>query len=216
MDGKSLEMLEFPKVREILAGLTSFSASRELALSLRPSCDVALIVRLLGESAEARRLLSLEPDFSIRGALDIREAARMAARGKMLEPQVLVDVQMTLAAIRYVRNGVRKRDQELPLLWEIASGLVELPHLEDEIAASISPTGEVLDSASPRLADLRARIKDAQQQLVERLEAIGKSPRGRRALQDSYVTEREGRYVLPLKADFRREIRGIVHDVSHD
>ena len=214
-DDGSLEMLEFPKVREILAGFTAFSASRELALSLRPSCDAAQIMRLLGESAEARRLLSLVPDFSIRGALDLREAARMAARGKMLEPQVLVDMQMTLTATRYVRDVVGRLVNEVPLLWDIAAGLVELPYLVDEIVGSISPSGEVLDSASPRLAELRSRIREAQEHLVERLEAITKSPRGRRALQDSYVTEREGRYVLPLKADSRREIWGIVHDVSN-
>ena len=131
LDDKSLEMLEFPKVREILAGFTAFSASRDLALSLRPSYEAAPIVRLLGESAEARRLLSLVPDFSIRGALDLREAARMAARGKMLEPQVLVDMHVTLIATRYVRDTVARHANEVQLQWDIAAGLVELPYLVD-------------------------------------------------------------------------------------
>src|SRR4030042_1919908 len=82
MDNKSLEMLEFPKVREILAGYTSFSASKQLALSLQPSASPTFISQLLKQSAEARQLLSAQSEFSIRGALDVREAAKAAARDR--------------------------------------------------------------------------------------------------------------------------------------
>ncbi len=215
MDEKSVEVLEFAKVRQILAGFTSFSASRHLALNLEPSSDPALISRLLGQSAEARRLLSLQPDFSIRGALDVREAARMAARGKVLEPQQLVDIQDTLAAARNLRTNLGKLAKELPLLWDIAHQIVELTSLEEEIGRSISPTGELLDSASTRLATLRRQLKETHQQLLDRLESIIKSPRGRRCVQEAFVAEREGRYVIPLKAEFRKELKGIVHDVSN-
>jgi DNA mismatch repair protein MutS2 len=202
-------------VREILAGFASVPASQELALSLLPSSDHTLISQFLQRSAEARRLLSLEPDFSIRGVLDVREAVHMAARGKVLEPHVLVDIQATLAAARYVHTGLRKLSNELPLLWSIAERIVELPSIEDEVSRSISATGEVLDSASQKLASLREQLKETQQQLLDRLQSIMRSPRGRKALQSSFITERDGRYVLPLKAEFRRELRGIVHDVSN-
>jgi len=215
VDEKSLEMLEFPKVRDILAGFTSFSASRQLALNLQPSSNIALISRSLSRSAEARRLLSLEPDFSIRGALDVRDVVVMAARGKVLEPQSLVNIQATLAAARQVRANLRKLAEKLPLLWEMADQIVELPSIEEEIGRSFSVTGELLDSASPKLASLRNQLKETRQQLLDRMESIIKSPRGRRALQSSFITEREGRYVLPLKAEFRKELKGIVHDVSN-
>ena len=215
MDEKSLEMLEFPKAREILAGFTSFSASRHLTLNLQPSSNPTLISQLLRQSAEARRLLSLEPDFSIMGALDVRESARMAARGKVLEPQFLLDIQATLAASRNLRTNLGKLAKELPLLWGIAEQIVELPSLEDEIGRSISAAGELLDSASTKLANLRHQLKDTQQQLLDRLESIIKSPRGRRCVQEAFIAEREGRYVIPLKAEFRKELKGIVHDVSN-
>jgi len=215
VDEKSLEMLEFPKAREILAGFTSFSASRHLALNLQPSSNPTLISQLLRQSAEARRLLSLEPDFSITGALDVRESARMAARGKVLEPQFLLDIQATLAASRNLRTNLGKLAKELPLLWGIAEQIVELPSLEDEIGRSISAAGELLDSASTKLANLRHQLKDTQQQLLDRLESIIKSPRGRRCVQEAFIAEREGRYVIPLKAEFRKELKGIVHDVSN-
>jgi DNA mismatch repair protein MutS2 len=215
MDDKSLEMLEFPKIREILAGYTSFSASRELALSLQPSSNPNHISTLLRQSSEARQLLIQQPDFSIREALDVREVTQMAAKGKVLEPQTLLQIQATLAAARYVRNNLRKLSQELPSLWETAEQLVELPSLENEIGRCINPSAEVMDSASPRLSELRRGLRETRQQLLQRLEAIIKSPRGRRFIQEGFISEREGRYVIPVKAESRKEIKGIVHDISN-
>jgi DNA mismatch repair protein MutS2 len=215
MDDKSLEMLEFNKVREILSGYASFSASESLALNLRPSTDPDMIRTLLRQSAEARLLLSLEPDFSVRGALDVREGAMMAARGKVLDPRALVDVQMTVGAARYVRAGLRKLADELPALWQIAGDIVELPDLENEIDRSFGPRAELLDTASAKLADLRHRLKETRQQLLDRLESIIKSDGGRRFVQAAFIDEREGRYVIPVKSEHRREVKGIVHDVSN-
>jgi len=91
MKDKSLEMLEFPRIREMVAGYTAFAISRELALAMHPSTDSAHILRLLKQSAEARHLLSIEPDSSIGGIFDVREAVTLAARGKTLELETLVD-----------------------------------------------------------------------------------------------------------------------------
>ena len=215
MDDKSLEMLEFPKIKEILAGHTSFSASRQLALSLQPLSNQQLISQLLKQSVEARQLLISQPDFSIRGALDVREAARLAARGKVLEPQSLVEVQVTLAAARYVRNSIKKQANEVPSLWDIADHMLELPSLEGEIGRCITPTGEIMDTASTRLAELRHRLKETRQQLLDRLEAIMRSPRGRKFIQEAFIAEREGRYVIPVKSESRKEIKGIIHDISN-
>jgi len=215
VDDKSLEMLEFPKIREILAGYTSFSASRHLALSLQPSSNSATISRLLTQSAEARHLLTLEPDFSVRGALDIQEAVQLAARSKVLEPRTLVEIQMTLAAARYVRQSLKKVSKESPSLWDIADRIVELPSLESEIGRCITPSGEIMDSASAKLGELRRRLKETRQQLLDRLEAIMRSPRGHRFIQEAFIAEREGRYVIPVKSESRKEIRGIVHDISN-
>ena len=215
MDDKSLEVLEFPRIKEILAGFTSFSASRELAINLHPISDSESVSLLLRQSAEARHLLLLEPDFSIGGVSDVRQAARMAARDKVLEPQALVEIQQTLVAIHQLRRNFSSLSAELPLLWNIAGGLVELRQLEGDIGNCLAPTGEVLDSASPRLARVRQRLKQARQQLLNRMEAIIKSPKGQKIIQEPIVTEREGRYVIPVKIEFRKEIKGIVHDVSN-
>lgn len=215
MDESSLEMLEFPKVREILAGYTSFSGSRELALELQPLSDPPRILELLQQSAEARILLSIEPDFSIGAALDVRGAVHMAALGKVLEPQDLLRIHRTLGAARNARRNLRKTASETPGLWRLAEQIVELPDIEREISECLTEAGDVADAASPRLAELRHQLRDTRQVLLARLEAILRSDKGRKYIQDAFIDEREGRYVIPVKVEHQREVKGIVHDVSN-
>ena len=215
MDEKSLELLEFQRVREILSAFTAFPASRELAINVQPLSDYEQVSLLLKQSAEARRLLSLEPDFSIGTVFNIREAVAMTARGKILEPQSLIEIQQTLTAMCRLRRSIGELSQELPLLWNIAGDIVELHHLEENIASCIAPTGELLDYASPKLATVRQQLKEVRQQLLQRLEAIMRSPKGRKIIQEPIITEREGRYVIPIKVESRREMKGIVHSVSN-
>jgi DNA mismatch repair protein MutS2 len=215
MDDKDLELLEFPQIREIIAGFTSFSVSRALALNLEPLSDSEQVNKLLRQSTEARHLLGLESGFSIGGIIDIREAVKMASRGQVLEPRNLLEIQETLTAIRQLRSNLENLSSEFPLLWNIAKELVELRQVEKNISGRIVPSGELLDSASPGLAAVRQQLKQDRQQLLERLKATMQSPRGRKIVQQPIITERQGRYVLPIKIEFRREIKGIVHDVSN-
>ncbi len=215
MDSKSLELLEFPQIREILAGFTSFSASRELALNLQPLSDYDQILLRLKQSTEARQVLSLEPGFSIGEVKDVRETAKLATLGKILEPKDLVEIGQTLAAMSQLRRSLKLIASEFPLLWAIADGIVELKPLEKEIGRCIAPNGEVNDHASPGLAMVRQKLREIRGQMLERLEAIMRSPRGRRIIQEPLITEREGRYVIPVKIEMQREIKGVVHDVSN-
>jgi DNA mismatch repair protein MutS2 len=215
MDNKSLEMLEFPRIREILAGYTSFSASRELAADLQPLYDYPAIARLLGQTAEARQLLELDRGFSIGNVLDVREKAGLAALEGILEPISLVEIQQTLAALHELRRYLKSISEDFPLLWEIAEGISELRQIEKDIGACLDPAGEVLDTATPALADIRRQLRDTRGQILEKLESIIRSPRGSRILQEDIITEREGRYVILVKMECRHDIKGIVHDISN-
>ena len=215
MDDKSLEILEFQRVREILAGLTSFPASRELAMTLQPLSDRERISLLLRQSAEARQLLTLRPDFYLGEVGDIRQAVTMAARGKVLQPREILDVQKALAATRQVHMNLEEVSKKVPLLWDIATSIVPLPQLEKAIARCLQPNGEVLDSASHKLATVRQGLAQVRHQVLGRLEALMKSPQGLKVVQVPVVTEREGRYVIPVKMEYRKVLKGIVHDVSN-
>ena len=215
MDEKSLEILEFSEVKKILTGYTSFPVSNELILDLKPLSDYDDVSLRLRQSTEARHLLSLDRDFSLAGATDVREDVRLAALGKILEPKRLVEIQKTLAVARQVRSSLGEISAEVPLLWGIARDMEALPGIEKEISRCLSPGGDMLDRASPELAAVRAQLKEKREQLLKRLEGIIRAPRGRKIIQEPIITERDGRYVIPVKVEFRKEIKGITHDVSN-
>ncbi len=215
MDKSSIDMLEFPRVREKLAAYTSFAVGRELALALEPTSDAEWVQLLLKQSAEARRLISVRQDFHIGEAFDVRDDVKRAEKGVSLDAQTLLKILKTATAARLARSGVGKLSQELPGLWALAGEISVLSELEGEISRCLSPAGDVLDSASQHLADVRWKLKDTRRQLQERLATIVKSKKGQAALQEQIVTERNGRYVLPVKIDFKRDMKGIVHDVSN-
>ena len=215
MDNKSLEMLEFPRIREILAGYTSFSASRALAAALAPQQEYEKIARLLNQTAEARRLLASDRGFSIGSVTDIRDKARLAALEGILDPLSLLEVQQTLAALHELRRYLKTIAADFPLLWSIAGGIVELRQIEKDILACLDPAGEVLDTASPALSAIRAQLRETRGQIMSHLEAIIRSPRGGRILQEDVITEREGRYVVLVKMENRHDFKGIVHDISN-
>ena len=175
MGDRDLELLEFHKIREILAGFTSFSASRELALDLVPLLDEEKVRLRLNESAEARRLLSLSPDTNVGEVTDVRELVKAAALGKVLPPKSLLEIQKTLSAAHRLRSHLVNLSHELPLLSGLAKDIVALDQLANDIDGCLSPAGELLDTASPKLASVRHRMLEVRQELLTHLQAI--SPR---------------------------------------
>ncbi|MFC1875010.1 endonuclease MutS2 [Chloroflexota bacterium] len=215
MDEKSLEILEFPEVRKILSGYTSFPVSKDLVLNLKPTCDYNEISLLLRQSKEARLMLSLDRGFDISGAFDIREDVKQAALGKILEPKKLIEIQQTLSIARQIRSSLNEVSQEVQLMWDIAKGIEDLTNIERQIARCLSPNGRILDRASSQLSTIRAQLKETREILIKRLENILGTPRGRKIIQEPIITERHGRYVVPVKVELRKEIKGITHDVSN-
>jgi len=215
LDAKSLDLLEFPRVRELVAGFTSFTVSHALALEVTPLTDHGRISLLLQQCAEARRLLDEDSGFGIGPVTDIREPVSLTAIGKVLEPPTLLEIQQCLAACRQVRRSLARHAPDYPRLWDICGGVTETPDLEKEIGRCLSPNGDVLDSASSQLSSIRQRLRKTRETLVSRLESTVKSAKGRRIVQEPIVTEREGRYVIPVKVEYRKEMRGIVHDMSN-
>ncbi|MGI9146645.1 MAG: endonuclease MutS2, partial [Chloroflexota bacterium] len=207
--------LEFDAVREQLARHTSFSAGRELALTVLPSSDVDEARRRLAATGEALRLPGLRPGLHLGGVHDVRPHAERASVGGLLGPEELLDVASTGRSARAWRRGLASLRHETPTLLELAevflgdhSGLVE------DIQDAIGEGGDVLDSASPALGRLRAELRGAHDRLVSRLREIMSAPPYRDLVQDPVVTQRAGRYVIPIRAESRGQAPGIVHDQS--
>src|SRR5262245_37688457 len=162
LNQKTLNTLEFPKVRERLASHASFSLGKTLALELVPTTDITEARRYQRITTEAVRLLSLRPDVTLGGAHDVRDLTRRAALGAILSPAEILEVLDTLRASRNLRNViVRTAEQRggLDTLSFIADGITILQNLEGEIERCINDDGEVLDSASPALAKIRVNVR---------------------------------------------------------
>ena len=211
MDAKTLSVLDYPKVLERLKTFCDFSASMELARSLEPTDSYDLALARLAETSEARRLFSIQ-DIGIGGAHDIRAAVDLAARGGVLDPQQLLDVKSTLISSRELKKSLERKTDEYPRLAQLAAGLSESHGIVDSISRVLSDRGEVLDSASPKLSTLRREIKIAHDRLMSRLQRYLTESANK--LQEPIITQRDGRYVIPLRAEFKGQIKAIVHDQS--
>src|SRR5829696_1914515 len=211
MDSKTLQVLEYPKILERLRAFCDFSASMDLARALQPTDSYDLALARLAETSEARTLFATS-DIGIGGAHDIRPAADLAARGGVLDPQQLLDVKSTLISCRELKRSLERKTDEYPRLVQIAAGLPESHGIVDAITRVLSDRGEVLDSASPKLASLRREVKIAHDRLMSRLQRYLTESANK--LQEPIITQRDGRYVIPLRAEFKGQIKAIVHDQS--
>ncbi len=212
VDPRSIEILEFPLVRARLAEKTSFAPSHRLAEALVPESDPVLVTRGLDETDEARSLLEERPGVGIAGARDIGPAIERAARGGRLDPQQFLDIWATLDAAAALKPNLA--DARRPLLRELGTQVHPLPAITSTLARSFDPAGELLDTASPRLGGLRAAVRVAFDRLRRRLDTLVSSVELGGALQEPIVTLRNGRYVVPVRADAKGRVKGIVHDSS--
>ncbi|MCA1645731.1 MAG: endonuclease MutS2, partial [Chloroflexi bacterium] len=207
--------LEFDAVRGLLARHTSFSAGRVLALALLPTPRLEEARRRQTATAEALKLPGLRPGLHLGGIHDIRPQAERARVGGILGPEELLDVASTVRGARAWRRGLAPLRDETPTLLDVAeSSLGDHPGLVEDIQDAIGEGGEVLDSASPALGRIRAELRTAHDRLVTRLREIMAAPPFRDVVQDPVVTQRAGRYVIPIRAESRGQVPGIVHDQS--
>ena len=217
MHDQVLAKLEFPEILRQLAGQCRFGVAAERARELGPSGDESTVAYLLDVTGEAESLITNFPDVTIGGARDVREVVERAAKGGRLQPAELLNVLDMLVASRNLRRAFLRLldvEERFPRLLEFVDHLGEHPSLETDISRAIGPRGDVLDTASPDLARIRREIRVAHSRLMDRLNAFVSGGRHASALQDSIITTRDGRYVVPVRADARGQLPGVVHDTS--
>ena len=214
MDGKTLNTLEYPRILAALADFCHFNPARERAFELEPLTDLDQIRLLQRETAEAQELLTLHPGTTIGGARDLRPIISDALKGITLDPSRLLQVKDTLVAARNLTRLMTKVEAEYQSLAALSNQLPVSLGLVSAITLVISDQGEVLDSASPKLAQIRKDLVVSHNRLKTRMDQMLKRPDVAKHLQEAIITQRNGRYVLPLKAEARSSLPGIVHDQS--
>ncbi len=214
MDEKTLETLEYPKILERIAAYASFSPTAEKAIALRPTPDLFDAQRLQSQTHEAVQLLITHPNLTVGGARDVREQVDLASHAGVLTPVDLLDIKSTLIAGRTLARTFERMKETYPQLAEIAAQIPLPIGLIDAISRAISDRGELLDSASPQLAIIRRDLRIVHERLLSKMQHMVSDSNITQYLQENLVTQRDGRYVLPLRADFKGRVRGIVHDQS--
>lgn len=208
-DARTLEALDFASVCERVVAATRTQRGRALAAQLTPICDFARVALEQSRTHAARDLVA-GADFHVLPAADTAALTQAASRGRTLTGSELRIVADALSAAGAACNAVRAD----ATLAAVAAGYVSLRDLQRSIADGIDERGEVLDRASPALGRIRRNVAHAQAEARDRVGAILRSSKYARAIQDRVVTIREGRFVVPVKAEFSGEVPGIVHDTS--
>ena len=210
----SLVQLEFAKVVDLVIGKTQTPYGRSLAAALKPFNERTQIEEALQEAAEAGLLLQKKGPLPLGASIDLLPyLARLHTEGLKLEAEVLRDVQAALEAAAACRQQLLN-SEACPRLQSFARRLTALPELAADIRSSIGPRAEILDSASFELADLRDGLKIERNRAKRQLERLLQDERLQGVFQESLITDRNGRYVLPVRADHSSRVKGFVHDVS--
>lgn len=214
MEPSVLHTLEFDKIREMLANMTGSILGRELAEGLEPDSDPAEVERRQDETKEAVDLISAAANIPLGGIRDIRGLVKRAKMGASLEAHDFLAIGSTLYAARRLKQFFNELSISAPQLTEIAQGITVLRNLENAIANTVSEQGTLLDSASPELSRLRREIRINQNRVKEKLDSILHSGEYQKYFQETLVTIRGDRYVIPVKLEYRNSFPGIVHDQS--
>ncbi len=213
MNERNLRVLEFPKIRERLAALAVTELGRACALKLEPSGDAPLVRRRQQETEEASTVLAYNGSNPICPFADVREFLKLAGIGSTLSAKSLLQIADAIKASRLVRGALVTEREDTPLLTQLGSTLYTNRNLEEDIFDAILSEDEISDHASQELADIRRHMRQLNDRIRDRLNAILRGP-SQKYLMDNIITMRNGRYVVPVKAECRSSVPGIVHDQS--
>jgi len=214
MNQKALSTLEYNKIIARLVTYADFTASADLARKLKPTPNIEKARKRQAATREAKYLLSLDTDFSFQNASDIRPQVGLARREGVLEPADLLAIKHTLIVSRRVRRVLENMAEQVPNLSSLADALPIGLGLVDRISKTISDRGDVLDSASQKLSEIRNEMKITYERMMARMQRFISDQSTARMLQEPIITQRNGRNVIPLRAEFKGRIKAVIHDQS--
>lgn len=211
---KSIRTLELPAVLEKLAAKAVSQAAKDRCLKLTPSTDAEEVLRLLDETDAAKERLGLHGSPSFSGVKDVSAALTRADHGGMLNTRELLDIAGVLTASRRVADYDAQRQGEETVLDRLFTSLHTNKYLEEQIRSAILDEETIADTASNELADIRRKMRLAASKGRQILQRIISSPSYAKVLQEALITQRDGRFVVPVKAECKGSMPGLVHDVS--
>ena len=213
-DAHTLRVLEYDKITALLAQRAASALGVERARELLPTPLVAFVRDRQQETSEARLIVAGHGPFPLGGIHDVRPLLVRAEVEQNLTPHELLDMASTLIGGSRLKGFILRHAEKGPLLADRAKNINDFPQLTGDIETAIGRSGDVLDGASPALAAVRARLRVVAARVTERLNQIISSSSYRPMLQEPVIVMRDDRRCVPVRAEYRREIGGIVHDQS--
>ena len=214
MQERNLRVLEFGKIRDMLAAHAVTDPGRAACLALEPSGDFETVRALQAQTEEADTVLAYSGGNPMAYFKDVREYLKLASVGATLSAKALLDVAEALKASRVVRAALVTDRENTPLLTEMGSRLSTNRSLEEELFSAILSEDEISDHASQDLYDIRRHIRQINDRVRDKLNSLIRSSSMQKYLQDAIITMRNDRYVVPVKAECRQFVPGLVHDQS--
>ena len=211
---KAIKTLEFDRVLEQLAAAAQTDGAREKAMRVMPQTSLVRIRKLQQQTSDARRLMGIKGTPPFGGVTDITGHLDRAEKGASLSPAELLRVANVLRVARMLDDYINTDKRFETSLDEVFDRLTSNRYLEDRITKSILAEDLIADEASPELAEIRRKIRAANGRIKENLQKYTSGQAFSKYLQENIVTQRNGRYVVPVKAEYRNEVKGLIHDTS--
>ena len=211
---KSLNTLELPTVLKMLAQEAATDGAKEKALSLRPSSEPLQVLRLLQETTAAKLMMTVRQSPSFYGVKDVRASLGRAELGGSLNTKELLDIAGVLRSARSVKGYIGDDSVGKTCIDSLFYALRTNKFLEEKISTAIVAEDEIADAASPDLTSIRRQMRSAAARARDALQKIISSPSLTKALQEPIITMRSDRYVVPVKAECKSSVPGLVHDIS--
>lgn len=211
---KSFNTLELPAVLQMLANEAVSDGAKEEALSLRPSSERAEVIRRLDETSAAKSMMVVNGSPYFSGLKDVRPSLSRADLGGSLNTKELLDIAKVLQCARLVRAYISSDRHEKSCIDYLFTALHTNKFLEEKISSSIIGEDEIADGASSELANIRRKIRATGARVRESLQKIISSPSYAKVLQEPIITMRSDRFVVPVKAECKGAVQGLVHDIS--
>jgi DNA mismatch repair protein MutS2 len=210
---KTLRTLEFDKIRNMLAASAQTDGAKEMAMALTPSEHIAVILRNLRHTSDAKRLIGVKGSPSFGGVRDMSAIIERANKGAILTPRELLDAANVLRTSRSMLDYIRTNKLFETSLDEIFERMIPDQKTEDHIYRAIIAEDMIADEASGALGDIRRKIKATNNKIKDLLAKYTGGAYSK-YLQENIVTQRGGRYVVPVRIECRNEVKGLVHDTS--
>ncbi|MGX8797527.1 endonuclease MutS2 [Fusibacter sp. JL298sf-3] len=217
MNEKTLRVLEYPKIIQMLEDKATSTVGKALCKALMPSTDVEAIDAMQAETDEATTLIIKQGRPPIGPIYDLEDAVKLAKIGGVLNPKQLIEIGDALRTARILKRFLQAGEHyeaAYPALYALGGQLTQLKTLESEIERCIVSETEIADDASPELRKIRQQIEKKNLAVRQKLESMITNPDYQKYLQDTLVTIRQDRFVLPVKSEHKNHVKGLVHDQS--